>query len=63
MRVLSRWNAPKLMQTPKDHVTIAIGILTELEHDPEKWVTVFGKDHAPRTRQSEMTMRRKVISL
>jgi hypothetical protein len=22
-------------------------IITQLEHDPEKWVPVFGKDHAP----------------
>jgi hypothetical protein len=20
---------------------------SELEHDPEKWIPVFGKDHAP----------------
>src|SRR5262249_58029125 len=26
-----------------------------LEHDPEKWVPVFGQDHAPTIRQSEMT--------
>jgi hypothetical protein len=22
-------------------------MLRQLEHDPEKWVPVFGKDHAP----------------
>jgi hypothetical protein len=33
------------------------------EHDPEKWVPVFGKDHAPTTSWSGMTIRRKVISL
>src|SRR5215510_15382804 len=34
-----------------------------LEHDPEKWVPVFGKDHAPSITYSEMAIRRKVISL
>ena len=34
-----------------------------LEHDPEKWIPVFRKDHAPTTTQSGMTIRRKVISL
>jgi hypothetical protein len=33
------------------------------EHDPEKWVPVFGKDHAPAISQSGMTIRRKVIPL
>jgi hypothetical protein len=32
-------------------------------HDPEKWVPVFGKDHAPGRSQSAMTIRRKVIAL
>jgi hypothetical protein len=35
----------------------------KLEHDPEKWIPVFGKDHAPVIRQSGMTIRRKVILL
>src|SRR5215510_5914401 len=35
----------------------------KLEHDPEKWIPVFGKDHAPTMRLSEMAIRRKVISL
>jgi hypothetical protein len=34
-----------------------------LEHDPEKWKPVFGKDHAQTRRQSRMTIRRKVILL
>jgi hypothetical protein len=34
-----------------------------LEHDPEKWVPVFGKDHAPTITRSGMTIRRKVILL
>ena len=34
-----------------------------LEHDPEKWAPVFGKDHAPPISQSGMTIRRKVITL
>ena len=33
-----------------------------VEHDPEKCVAVFGKDHAPPKTQSEMTIRREVIS-
>src|SRR5438067_7496741 len=31
-----------------------------LEHDPEKWIPVFGKDHAPPIGWSGMTIRRKV---
>jgi hypothetical protein len=34
-----------------------------LEHDPEKWEPVFGKDHAPTISWSGMTIRRKVIPL
>src|SRR4051794_39449931 len=34
-----------------------------LEHDPEKWIPVFGKDHAQRRSWSGMTIRRKVIPL
>jgi hypothetical protein len=34
-----------------------------LEHDPEKWVPVFRKDHAQTKRWSGMTIRRKVIRL
>jgi hypothetical protein len=34
-----------------------------LEHDPEKWIPVFGKDHAPPIAWSGMTIRRKVIPL
>src|SRR5262245_65047505 len=34
-----------------------------LAHDPEKWIPVFGKDHAPRISWSEMMIRRKIISL
>jgi hypothetical protein len=33
-----------------------------LEHDPEKWVPVFRKDHAQSKRWSGMTIRRNVIS-
>src|SRR5262249_61489604 len=36
---------------------------TPLAHDPEKWIPVFGKDHAPPINQSEMPIRRKGISL
>jgi hypothetical protein len=34
-----------------------------LKHDPEKWIPVFGKDHAQTTSESGMTIRRKVITL
>jgi hypothetical protein len=34
-----------------------------LEHDPEKWEPVFGKDHAPTISWGGMTIRRKVIPL
>jgi hypothetical protein len=33
------------------------------EHDPEKWVPVFGKDHAPPKGKSGMTIRRAVTPL
>jgi Protein of unknown function (DUF2794) len=34
-----------------------------LEHDPEKWIPVFGEDHAPAISQSGMAIRRKVVPL
>jgi hypothetical protein len=34
-----------------------------IEHDPEKWIPVFGKDHARPIKRSGMTVRRKVILL
>jgi hypothetical protein len=34
-----------------------------LEHDPEKWKPVFGKDHALTMSQSEMAIQPKIISL
>jgi hypothetical protein len=34
-----------------------------LEHDPEKWIPVFRKDHAQTKSQSGMPIRRKVIPL
>jgi hypothetical protein len=34
-----------------------------LGHDPEKWVPVFGKDHAPTISWSGMAIRRKVSPL
>jgi hypothetical protein len=39
------------------------GAEVALEHDPERWVPVFGKDHAPTISQSGMAIRRKVIPL
>jgi hypothetical protein len=35
----------------------------KLKHDPEKWMPVFGKDHAQITSQSEIPNRSKIISL
>jgi hypothetical protein len=37
--------------------------VTWLEHDPEKWIPVFGKDHAQTTSQSEMAIQPNPISL
>jgi hypothetical protein len=34
-----------------------------LEHDPEKWKPVFGKDHAQTKSWSGMMIRRKIIPL
>jgi hypothetical protein len=39
------------------------GRASRLEHDPEKWTPVFGKDHAQTKRQSAMRFRRKGILL
>jgi hypothetical protein len=36
---------------------------THPDHDPEKWIPVFGKDHAQITSQSEMPIQPKIISL
>jgi hypothetical protein len=33
------------------------------EHDPEKRIPVFGKEHAQAKRQSVVTVRRKVVAL
>jgi hypothetical protein len=38
-------------------------VSSSIEHDPEKWVPVFGKDHAPWISQSGMAIRRKAIPL
>jgi hypothetical protein len=37
------------------------GKVIPLQHDPEKWVPVFRKDHAQTKRWSGMTIRGKVI--
>jgi len=34
-----------------------------LEHDPEKWIPVFRKDHAPPKIESVMTIQPKAITL
>jgi hypothetical protein len=41
----------------------AFGKPGALEHDPEKWTPVFGKDHAPTISWSGMAIRRKAIPL
>jgi hypothetical protein len=46
-----------------DLVRFFAPLLVMLEHDPEKWEPVFGKDHAPPISWSGMTIRRKVIPL
>uniref|UniRef100_Q07H67 Uncharacterized protein n=1 Tax=Rhodopseudomonas palustris (strain BisA53) TaxID=316055 RepID=Q07H67_RHOP5 len=38
-------------------------MLRLVEHDPEKWIPVFGKDHAQSKSSSRMTFRRNVILL
>jgi len=38
-------------------------VFDELEHDPEKWTPVFGKDHAPPIMESGIAIRRKAIPL
>jgi hypothetical protein len=38
-------------------------MIGSIEHDPEKWVPVFGKDHAPRKTESAMTNEGEVIAL
>jgi hypothetical protein len=37
--------------------------MTKLEHDPEKWMPVFRKDHAAPNIQSAMTIQPKAIAL
>jgi hypothetical protein len=41
---LASWRAPVFDQVR------APGVSDALQHDPEKWVPVFGKDHAPTTK-------------
>jgi hypothetical protein len=36
---------------------------SNLEHDPEKWIPVFRKDHAQTKRQSAMLIQPKRIAL
>src|SRR5437773_6241885 len=42
---------------------LATSGLSHSEHDPEKWVPVFGKDHAQTTNRSGMAIRTKVTAL
>jgi hypothetical protein len=42
-------------------VSVIAGPFQRLEHDPEKWIPVFGKHHAPTI--GGMKIRRKVIPL
>src|SRR6266436_398129 len=48
---------------PETSTQLGFGVHGGLEHDPEKWEPVFGKDHAPTISWSGMTIRRKVIPL
>jgi hypothetical protein len=56
------------MRSQSDLISLTLaGTLTapldQLKHDAEKWVPVFGKDHAPPITWSVMTNRREVITL
>ncbi|HUN47967.1 MAG TPA: hypothetical protein VMU85_15655, partial [Stellaceae bacterium] len=42
---LSATTSPRASETPKKYQTSQF-FSTLLEHDPEKWMPVFGKDHA-----------------
>src|ERR1700687_1330679 len=45
-----------------DHIVMLAASQLTPAHDPEKWVPVFGKDHAPINRTNPMTIRtRKLI--
>jgi hypothetical protein len=44
------------------HFSVLVGLPVS-EHDPEKWVLVFRKDHAPLKIQSAMTIQRAAIAL
>jgi hypothetical protein len=46
-----------------DQAAIFVFAISALKHDPEKWIPVFGKDHAQTSIWSGMTIRRNVIPL
>jgi hypothetical protein len=51
---------PKFAKSkPQTLANFGIGTL---EHDPEKWIPVFRKDHAPPKIQSAMTIQPKAIA-
>jgi len=51
-------------QRPRESVPAVAGKDNGLlAHDPDKWIPVFGRDHAPPINSSEMLIRRKRISL
>jgi hypothetical protein len=52
-----------MIAVPDKAPRVGQGAGARLEHDPEKWVPVFGKDHPPTIGWSGMTIRRKVIPL
>src|SRR5262249_2946729 len=62
------WPGMARRSSPSGGAAVAVASRTllascGLEHDPEKWAPVFGKDHAPAISWSGMTIRRTVIPL
>jgi hypothetical protein len=54
-------NKPKRMKSfPVWIATLAHAVRPELEHDPEKWIPVFGKDHAQTKNQKSSDIRPKI---
>ena len=48
---------------PQCHRTETVQRPEQLEHDPENWIPVFGKDHAQTTSQNEMAIQSNPIPL
>jgi hypothetical protein len=62
VRALCRRSRTIAVPTLRGRLKMSINVRS-LEHDPEKWIPVFEKDHAPAISWSEMTIRGKVMSL